>query len=134
MVPQYGDCILITGWSISWRIDEIRIWKLIYIVDVPMCLLMHNNVIWCISNGVYLILEICAKIRKIVTDSTLEWWYPTLSSISETLEMQIFIRNWFLDSWDNFTIETTITPFGQQNTNKTLWALGLYIYIYMYIY
>ena len=124
MVPQCGDCILISGWSMSWRVNEISTWKLIYILDEHMYLLMHY-VVWCTYNGVYLIFEICANIRKIITSHTLEWWYPTLSSISEKVEMQIFIQYGFLDSWEHFIIETTIRAFEPQNTNKTLWALGL---------
>ena len=50
----------------------------------------------------------------------------SLKSVSEKTATAAFVRNGFLNSWENSTIETTNRPFALKNINKTLRALGLY--------
>jgi hypothetical protein len=52
-------------------------------------------------------------------------WYPSLTSICEKRATDVFVRNGFLDFWENSTIETINRPFALKNTNKTSRALGL---------
>jgi hypothetical protein len=51
--------------------------------------------------------------------------YPSLKSICEKRATDVFVRNGFLDSSENSTIETISRPFALKNINKTSRALGL---------
>ena len=51
--------------------------------------------------------------------------YPCLGLISDKSSTSTLVRLAFLNSWENFPIETTKQAFALKNTNKSLWALGL---------
>ena len=50
---------------------------------------------------------------------------PTSKSVSDQKPQKFFVRNAFLKTRDIGLSYGTNHPFGKQNINKTLWALGL---------